>query len=285
MGLNHEYAAARSYIIFLFIFLQYLLYITLTYLLFFKIIKMFEYETATGAIAQWVVFAIMAVSALTFGIAVHFRPAALKTPYYVNVAICTIAAVAYYVMAVNYKVHNTMNGERQVVYARYIDWILTTPLLLLDLILMTNMGGVMISWILGADVFMIVFGILGAFEDEHKYKWVYFIAGCVMQLVLTYGMFNATWKEELKKSVEYHSSYVALLVFLAVLWVFYPIVWAFGSGAGILSVDNEAILMGVLDILAKPIFAVGCLVAHETIYKKMDKKETLIAKVEATVKA
>eukprot|EP01023_Acetabularia_acetabulum_P025494 TRINITY_DN243_c0_g1_i1.p3 TRINITY_DN243_c0_g1~~TRINITY_DN243_c0_g1_i1.p3 ORF type:complete len:245 (-),score=49.97 TRINITY_DN243_c0_g1_i1:339-1073(-) len=239
---------------------------------------MAEYETATGMIAQWVVFAIMAVAAVGFAVAVQFRPITLKTPYYVNIAICTIAAVAYYAMAVNYQVH-TMNGERQVVYARYIDWVLTTPLLLLDLIMMTNMSGVTISWIMGADVFMIVFGILGAFEDDYSYKWVYFAAGCLMQVVLTYGMYTATWKEDLKKSPAYHTSYVSLLIFLSILWVFYPIVWAFGSGAGILTVDHEAILMGVLDFLAKPVFAIGCIIVHETIYKEMSTKETLIEKV------
>nr|UZH45669.1 Soma-targeted Ace-mNeon2 [synthetic construct] len=227
---------------------------------------MADVETETGMIAQWIVFAIMAAAAIAFGVAVHFRPSELKSAYYINIAICTIAATAYYAMAVNYQ-DLTMNGERQVVYARYISWVLTTPLLLLDLIVMTKMGGVMISWVIGADIFMIVFGILGAFEDEHKFKWVYFIAGCVMQAVLTYGMYNATWKDDLKKSPEYHSSYVSLLVFLSILWVFYPVVWAFGSGSGVLSVDNEAILMGILDVLAKPLFGMGCLIAHETIFK------------------
>eukprot|EP01023_Acetabularia_acetabulum_P022592 TRINITY_DN221_c0_g1_i6.p1 TRINITY_DN221_c0_g1~~TRINITY_DN221_c0_g1_i6.p1 ORF type:complete len:276 (-),score=52.36 TRINITY_DN221_c0_g1_i6:244-1071(-) len=246
--------------------------------------KMVQFEGENGMIAQWVVFGIMAVSAIAFAITVPFRPAEIRTPYYVNIAICTIAATAYYVMAVNYDNHNTVSGDRQVVYARYVDWVLTTPLLLFDLILMTNMGGVMISWIIGADIFMIVFGILGAFEDDNKYKWVYFAVGCLMQVVLTYGMVTAIWKEELKKSVDYHTSYVALLLFLAILWVFYPIVWAFGSGAGLLSVDNEAILMGVLDVLAKPLFAVGCLVAHERIYKKTEKEETLIEKVVSVAK-
>nr|UZH45670.1 Soma-targeted VARNAM2 [synthetic construct] len=239
---------------------------------------MADVETETGMIAQWIVFAIMAAAAIAFGVAVHFRPSELKSAYYINIAICTIAATAYYAMAVNYQ-DLTMNGERQVVYARYISWVLTTPLLLLDLIVMTKMGGVMISWVIGADIFMIVFGILGAFEDEHKFKWVYFIAGCVMQAVLTYGMYNATWKDDLKKSPEYHSSYVSLLVFLSILWVFYPVVWAFGSGSGVLSVDNEAILMGILDVLAKPLFGMGCLIAHETIFKSILIKENMRMKV------
>eukprot|EP01025_Chloroclados_australasicus_P016491 TRINITY_DN182_c0_g1_i16.p2 TRINITY_DN182_c0_g1~~TRINITY_DN182_c0_g1_i16.p2 ORF type:complete len:281 (+),score=22.03 TRINITY_DN182_c0_g1_i16:91-843(+) len=247
-----------------------------------------QVQTQTGEIAQWVVFAIMIVAAVTYAITSFFRPEGLKSPYYVNVAICTIAATAYYFMATNYDeipAGDLVSG-RQVVYARYIDWILTTPLLLLDLVLMTKMTGVMISWIMTADVFMIVFGILGAFEPEHKYKWVYFVAGCVMQVILTYGMLTTIWKEDLKKSEAYHKSYIGLLTFLAVLWVFYPIVWAFGSGAHILSVDWEVILMAILDVLAKPIFAMGCLIAHETILKKgTGITEKLVAEATASATA
>eukprot|EP01024_Parvocaulis_polyphysoides_P072744 TRINITY_DN926_c1_g1_i5.p1 TRINITY_DN926_c1_g1~~TRINITY_DN926_c1_g1_i5.p1 ORF type:complete len:249 (+),score=30.95 TRINITY_DN926_c1_g1_i5:66-812(+) len=244
---------------------------------------MVSYETETGMIAQWIVFGVMVVAAVAFAIVVQFRPADIKFPYYVNIAICTIAACAYYVMATNYEDHNTVVGDRQVVYARYIDWVLTTPLLLLDLVLMTKMRGVTVAWIMVADVFMVIFGILGAFEPEHKFKWVYFIAGCVMQAVLTWGMLSVTWKQDLQKSKEYQQSYISLLTFLIVLWVCYPVVWAFGSGTGLLDVDWEAILMGILDVLAKPCFAVGCLIAHETIFKNSGGYDALIEKAAEAV--
>eukprot|EP01025_Chloroclados_australasicus_P011767 TRINITY_DN1520_c0_g1_i1.p3 TRINITY_DN1520_c0_g1~~TRINITY_DN1520_c0_g1_i1.p3 ORF type:complete len:242 (+),score=35.30 TRINITY_DN1520_c0_g1_i1:135-860(+) len=228
-------------------------------------------QTSMGDTAQWVVFACMAITAVAFAIAVQFRPTGLKLPYYINIAICTIAATAYYAMAVAEAGDWPTNDSRQVTYARYLDWIFTTPLLLLDLILMTNMPSAMISWIMGADVFMIVFGIIGALDDGNT-KWVYFVAGCVMQLALTWGMVNPIFKEELKKSKEYTSGYSTLLIYLIIVWVCYPIVWGLGAGGRILDVDGEIIAMCVLDLLAKPLFGVGVLIVHEVVYSKLEKE-------------
>eukprot|EP01024_Parvocaulis_polyphysoides_P012488 TRINITY_DN14523_c0_g1_i1.p1 TRINITY_DN14523_c0_g1~~TRINITY_DN14523_c0_g1_i1.p1 ORF type:complete len:233 (+),score=28.14 TRINITY_DN14523_c0_g1_i1:39-701(+) len=209
----------------------------------------------------------MAAAAATFGVVVQFRPIILRKAYYLNIAICFIAAVAYFAMASNDTKDAKENEGRQVIYARYIDWVLTTPLLLLDLILMTNMPAKMISWIIVGDVAMVLFGIIGAFTGG-DYRWGYFAAGCIMQLCITWGMLNPLFRDTLKKSKEYSESYTWLLIYLVIVWVFYPVVWGFGAGGRLLDVDGEIIAMGVLDVLAKPLFAVGVLVAHETIYKK-----------------
>eukprot|EP01025_Chloroclados_australasicus_P054018 TRINITY_DN63_c0_g2_i1.p2 TRINITY_DN63_c0_g2~~TRINITY_DN63_c0_g2_i1.p2 ORF type:complete len:240 (-),score=14.68 TRINITY_DN63_c0_g2_i1:183-902(-) len=229
-----------------------------------------QVETGMGQTAQWVAFACMVVAAITFAIAVQFRPVALRLPYYINIAICTIAATAYYAMAVAGS-EGPITDNRQVIYARYIDWIFTTPLLLLDLVLMTNMPTTMISWIMGADVFMIIFGIIGAFDSGNT-KWVYFVAGCIMQIALTWGMINPIFKEQLQKSKEYTGGYTTLLIYLIVVWVFYPIVWGFGAGGQLLDVDGETLAMAILDLLAKPLFAVGVLTVHEVVYAKLQKE-------------
>eukprot|EP01026_Neomeris_dumetosa_P079245 TRINITY_DN862_c0_g2_i6.p3 TRINITY_DN862_c0_g2~~TRINITY_DN862_c0_g2_i6.p3 ORF type:complete len:101 (-),score=20.44 TRINITY_DN862_c0_g2_i6:248-550(-) len=96
-------------------------------------------------------------------------------------------------------------------------------------------------------------------------------------------MLSVTWKQDLQKSKEYQQSYISLLTFLIVLWVCYPVVWAFGSGTGLLDVDWEAILMGILDVLAKPCFAVGCLIAHETIFNNSGGYDALIEKAAEAV--
>eukprot|EP01026_Neomeris_dumetosa_P067878 TRINITY_DN6634_c0_g1_i1.p1 TRINITY_DN6634_c0_g1~~TRINITY_DN6634_c0_g1_i1.p1 ORF type:complete len:240 (+),score=32.16 TRINITY_DN6634_c0_g1_i1:205-924(+) len=234
---------------------------------------MVETQTTTGQTTQYVIFVAMAVAAITFAIAAQFRPVSLRLAYYVNIAICTIAATAYYAMAVNGMDGTPVHDDRQVIYARYVDWFFTTPLLLLDLVLMTNMPTTMISWVMGADVFMITLGIIGAFADT-PYKWVYFGAGCVFQACLTWGMINPIFKEELKKNKEYTTGYTTLLIYLIVVWVFYPIVWGLGAGGHIITVDEEIIAMGVLDLLAKPLFAVGVLAVHEHVCKQMGSEVT-----------
>ena len=54
-------------------------------------------------------------------------------------------------------------------YYRYIDWFLTTPLLLLDLLILTDITVATTIWIMAADIFMIIFGLFGAVSD-HKTK-------------------------------------------------------------------------------------------------------------------
>nr|AAY82897.1 rhodopsin [Acetabularia acetabulum] len=230
------------------------------------------FQTTLGTDAQWVVFAVMALAAIVFSIAVQFRPLPLRLTYYVNIAICTIAATAYYAMAVNGGDNKPTAGtgadERQVIYARYIDWVFTTPLLLLDLVLLTNMPATMIAWIMGADIAMIAFGIIGAFTVG-SYKWFYFVVGCIMLAVLAWGMINPIFKEELQKHKEYTGAYTTLLIYLIVLWVIYPIVWGLGAGGHIIGVDVEIIAMGVLDLLAKPLYAIGVLITVEVVYGKV----------------
>eukprot|EP01024_Parvocaulis_polyphysoides_P001743 TRINITY_DN10498_c0_g1_i3.p1 TRINITY_DN10498_c0_g1~~TRINITY_DN10498_c0_g1_i3.p1 ORF type:complete len:214 (+),score=33.81 TRINITY_DN10498_c0_g1_i3:90-644(+) len=166
--------------------------------------------------------------------------------------------------------HSEPTGdERKKIFARYIDWALTTPLLLLDLIMMTNMPASMISWIIGADVGMIVLGIIGAYDEEET-KWFYFALSCILMFALLYGMVQPIYKKLLWKNPLYLYGYAILLIYLIVLWVGYPIVWGLGTGGNVIGVDIEIILMGILDILAKPMFAVGVLTVHEVIAAKME---------------
>lgn len=65
---------------------------------------------------------------------------------------------------------------RSIFYVRYIDWFITTPLLLLDLLLTAGMPWPHIAWIILMDEIMIVTGLIGALT-ESVYKWGYFVFG------------------------------------------------------------------------------------------------------------
>jgi bacteriorhodopsin len=61
--------------------------------------------------------------------------------------------------------------HRQVYWARYVDWLLTTPLLLIDLGLLAGLNGASIFSAVVADVVMILGGLFAAFSWNHKAKW------------------------------------------------------------------------------------------------------------------
>lgn len=63
---------------------------------------------------------------------------------------------------------------RQVYWARYVDWSLTTPLLLLDLAFLAGMNGATIMMAIAADIIMILTGLFAAFGSEdtaQKWGW------------------------------------------------------------------------------------------------------------------
>ena len=61
---------------------------------------------------------------------------------------------------------------RQVYWARYVDWSLTTPLLLLDLALLAGLSGGHILIAIFADLVMILTGLFAAFgAEKNGSKW------------------------------------------------------------------------------------------------------------------
>lgn len=65
---------------------------------------------------------------------------------------------------------------RSIFYVRYIDWFITTPLLLLDLLLTAGLPWPTIFFIIMVDEIMIVTGLVGALVTS-VYKWGYFAFG------------------------------------------------------------------------------------------------------------
>lgn len=61
-------------------------------------------------------------------------------------------------------------------YVRYIDWVITTPLLLLELLLATGLSGSDIFTTVFLDLVMIIAGLVGALVAS-TYKWGFFVGG------------------------------------------------------------------------------------------------------------
>jgi hypothetical protein len=67
-------------------------------------------------------------------------------------------------------------NNRAIYYVRYIDWFITTPLLLTDLMLTAGMPWPTLLWVIVVDEIMIITGLIGALL-ETRYKWAYFVFG------------------------------------------------------------------------------------------------------------
>lgn len=145
---------------------------------------------------------------------------------------------------------------REVYLTRYIDWAVTTPLLLATLA-WTAMWSVkkhssLIIAIMGADLIMILSGLIADLTVDENIKWVWYTVGCVCLLVIlaiTWGPLRRIADEQ---GPEVGSTYKRVAGLLSVLWLGYPTIWALGpSGVGVLDSSTDVALFVLLPILSK----------------------------------
>lgn len=151
---------------------------------------------------------------------------------------------------------------RQVYWARYVDWTVTTPLLLLDLAFLAGLNGSDILVAIVADVIMILTGLFAAFGSTEGSKWGWYAMGCVAYLVIVWQLAIPGRRAVMSKDTKTAKLFGAIGGFTLILWTLYPIVWGIGDGARKWSVDSEILAYAVLDVLAKPVFGFWLLFAH-----------------------
>jgi bacteriorhodopsin len=184
---------------------------------------------------------------------------------YVALSITIIAATAYYALATHLG-DFSLNGK-SVQAARYVDWVLTTPLLLLGLLAVglptvlklksLNYRLGLIIAVLGLDVYMVVTGFLAVIAgSDNAYVWYFF--SCLAFIAITWLLFTEIRKLSLHNGGKKVAAlYMQLTYFLTAVWIFYPIVWYFGvDGVGTLDYTTEIALFAVLDLVAKVGFGV-----------------------------
>ncbi|RYP85598.1 hypothetical protein DL769_000939 [Monosporascus sp. CRB-8-3] len=154
--------------------------------------------------------------------------------------------------------------KRQIYWARYVDWSLTTPLLLLDLTLLAGLSGYSILVIITADLIMILTGLFSSFGDFKFQKWGWYAIACISYLTIVYQLAYQGHKAVANKDNRARNFFIAISLFTLILWAVYPIVWGFAQGARIASVDGEIITYAVLDFLTKPVFGLWLLLAHDS---------------------
>lgn len=231
--------------------------------------------TTHGSDFYFAICGVMALSAFIF-IAMAFRVERRNRIFhYITAGVVFVAAIAYFTMGSNLgftpirveffrndpKVRGTY---RSIFYARYIDWFITTPLLLMDLLLTAGMPWPTVLWVILIDEIMIVTGLIGALVTS-IYKWGYFAFGCAALLYIVYQL---VWEARVHakgfgRDVE--RTFLMCGSLTTLLWILYPVAWGLSEGGNVIAPDSEAVFYGVLDFLAKPVFGALLLWGHRNI--------------------
>ncbi|KAJ5493356.1 hypothetical protein N7539_002102 [Penicillium diatomitis] len=228
--------------------------------------------THWGQIWFWILTATFAVAGILFlAAALLTQRKSLPIFYYLSALACYVISMGYFAMAADlgwvavevefvregWHANLGSNPTRQVFWARYVSWLVATPLLMTELLLLVSAS---IEVIL-LDVFLILIvmgtGFFGAIIPS-TYKWAYYFYGAIacagIASLLAHGHRLASRHGNSMKRM-----YFLCSLDISILWCGYGIAWGLSEGGNVISPDGEALFYGMLDLIGGPVY--GILVA------------------------
>ncbi|MFB6196572.1 MAG: bacteriorhodopsin [Haloplanus sp.] len=175
-----------------------------------------------------------------------------RNHYLVLMGVTSIAAVAYALMALD--VGTVSVAGRVVAVPRYVDWLLTTPLLLLFLAMLGNVGRGSLARLVVADVVLLVLGGV-AVAIPGPIRWLAFLGGLAAFGVLVYDLYGRIPRLATFSSERARILFITLRNLTIALWTLYPIVWILApTGIGLLTRDMAMLVIAYLDLISKAAF-------------------------------
>jgi bacteriorhodopsin len=165
-----------------------------------------------------------------------------------------IALTLYLLMALGHGSVVLASG-RTFYYGRYIDWSVTTPLLLLSLVSSAVKGekhkrGALIAGLILSDVYMIVTGLVAGWTDDPQLKWWFYAMSC-LSFIAIYALLLGPFKK-LSETSPNGALYRKKAIALGAIWFAYPVVFLLGQeGLRLWSPVLDAACYTVLDLIAK----------------------------------
>ena len=143
-------------------------------------------------------------------------------------------------------------------WARYVDWIVTTPLLLLALAFTAlartpdkRPHVTLLVGLVAADVFMILTGLV-ADLSPYPLRYLWYGLGCAALAVILAIVWGPLRRIAESSSPALGRVYRKVAGVLAVLWIGYPVFWLLGpSGIRAIDQSTETALFVVWPILSK----------------------------------
>jgi bacteriorhodopsin len=177
--------------------------------------------------------------------------------YVVTTLVSGIATVAYLLMFLGIGVAQVrIPGEMvlRIYWMRYVDWLLTTPLLLFDLALLAGADRETLYRLVGLDVAMVVVGAAAAVSPVGQtIRLALWVVSSAFFVALLYVLANQLSQQAARRSGEVAALFSTLRNLVIVLWTAYPIVWIIGTEGtiGLIPLGVETAAFMVLDLSAK----------------------------------
>ena len=158
-------------------------------------------------------------------------------------------------------------GETPTVF-RYIDWLLTVPLLMVEFYLIlaacTNVAGSLFKKLLGGSLVMLIAGYMG--ESGSLPVLPAFIVGCLAWFYMIYELYAGEGKAAVTTaSPAVMSAYNTMMLIIVVGWAIYPAGYAAGylmGGDGVYA-QNLNVIYNLADFVNKILF--GLVIWHVAV--------------------
>lgn len=202
---------------------------------------------------HWLYVASMAIGATYFAW-LRSKPCGVpQYEYLVAIFIPIWSGLAYMAMALD---QGKLEVAGQVThYARYLDWIITTPLLLLALswtaMQFIPKNKTLIASLMATDVIMILSGLIADLSVGWvRYLW--YSVGVVAFLFIMVGIWGPLRAKTRRQERSLSKLYNKLVTYFTVLWIGYPTVWILGpSGLGLFNQTTDTLLFCILPFFSK----------------------------------
>jgi bacteriorhodopsin len=188
----------------------------------------------------------------------------------VSAVILFIAALNYYYMKTWY-MESIEGGIASFPTAfRYIDWVLTTPLMLVKFPLLLGLGKngqSFMNKLIVFDLIMIISGFFGEILiDEPTLHYSFFAVGVVSWLVILYLLISATRNLPERFSPTVRKCVKAMVLFVLLGWSIYPLGYILPSFG--LPQDVRELVYNIGDIINKVGLAIVVYIAAASLTKE-----------------
>jgi sensory rhodopsin len=158
------------------------------------------------------------------------------------------AALMYALMALD--VGTIVADGYPVPVPRYVDWLITTPVLVGYTAHVAGMGRRWIVGIATVDVLMICLGGV-AIATTGTAQWVAFGLSSLCHLALLVSLYRVLPPYAAQQPSDRRMLARLLQNHVGLLWIAYPLVWIFGPGLQMVSAVGLSIMITFMDVVAK----------------------------------
>ena len=211
--------------------------------------------SGTEQLALGVYLALMGAGALLFAVWSRNPKGVPAHEYGVAIFIPIWSGLAYFA---------TMTGQgvaeiagREVYFARYLDWVVTTPLLLLALFWTATHRAktkryTLAGMLIGAQVIMILSGLIADLTPSPALRNAWFLIGCAALVAVFWIFWGPLRTIARRQGRDLARVYRIAATYLTIQWCLYPlIVYAGPSYAGVIAQTTETWLLVIVPFFSK----------------------------------